>query len=405
MGGQRGQEGERMKRTAVIAGILAGLALPGALVVSSWVSAGGVPETASGGQPASRAARAEWPMFRGSSGMLGVAPGKLPDKLQLRWKFKTAGEVGSSAVIADGRVFIGSNDANVYCLALPTGRKLWSFSTGDAVEAPPTVVGDTVYVGSSDTFLHALEAKTGKPRWKFETQERVLGAANAFRDPTTKALRIVVGSYDHNLYCIDPKTGKGLWKYRSGNYINGGIAVAGGKTVFGGCDAVIHVVPPDGKNAKTIGAGAYIAATPAFDGRHVYVGNYEGGFLCADVEAGKVLWTYKGTQPFVSSPAVGKDRVVIGCRDGSLHCVDRTSGKKIWTFPTRDEVNSSPVLCGDKVVVGSNDGRLYMVKLADGKKVWSYDLGDSVESSPAVAGGWVIVGCNDGFVYAFAPKR
>jgi outer membrane protein assembly factor BamB len=390
-----------MRRAAAIAAILG---LVTGVVVSCRAGAGGDAEKAQQGK-AGAATQADWPMFRGNSGMLGVAPGKLPDQLKLRWKFKTAEAVTSSAVIAGGRVFIGSSDANVYCLDLATGRKVWSFATGDAVEAPPTVLGSTVYVGSSDTFLYALAAGTGKPRWKLETEEKILGAANAFRDPNTKELRIVVGSYDYNLYCVDPKTGKGVWKYKSGNYINGGVAVAGGRTVFGGCDAVIHVVGPDGKKAKAIEAGAYIAATPAFDGERVYVGNYEGGFVCADVAAGKLLWTHEGEGPFVSSPAVGADRVVIGCRDGKLHCVDRKTGRKLWAFATRDEINSSPVICQDKVVVGSNDGRLYMVRLADGKKVWSYDLGDSVESSPAVGGGLVVVGCSDGRVYAFGPKR
>jgi len=400
--GLRVRQGDKKMKRAAATGVM--LAVVTTIVVSCRAGAEGGPGKA-GQRKAGAAAQADWPMFRGNSGMLGVAAGKLPNELKLRWKFKTGGAVTSSAVIASGRVFIGSNDANVYCLDLATGRKVWSFATGDAVEAPPMVLGDTVYVGSSDTFLHALEARTGKARWKLETEEKILGAANAFRDPNTKELRIVFGSYDYNLYCVDPKTGKGIWKYKSGNYINGGVAVAGGRTVFGGCDAVIHVVGPDGKKAKTVEAGAYIAATPAFDGKRVYVGNYEGGFVCADVAAGKIAWTYESDDPFVSSPAVGTDRVVIGCRDGRLHCVDRQTGKRLWAFRTRAEINSSPVICGDKVVVGSNDGRLYMVKLADGKKVWSYDLGDSVESSPAVAGGLVIVGCSDGRVYAFGPKR
>ena len=394
-----------MKRAVAMIGGLVGLGLVAGVVAWTWMHGPGAGGGASGESAEPAVRLADWPLFRGDTGMLGVASGSLGEKLRPLWKFKTAGMVTSSAVVADGRVFIGSGDANVYCLDALTGEKVWSFAAGDSVEAPPTVLAGAVYIGSSDTFLHALEARTGKSLWKVETDEKVLGAANAFRDANTGALRIVFGSYDYNLYCVDANTGEPVWKYKSGNYINGGVAVADGRTVFGGCDAVIHVVRPDGKEHKAIDAGAYIAATPAFDGRRVYVGNYDGGFVCADVADGKIVWTYKADQPFVSSPAVGADRVVIGCRDGQVHCVDRKTGDRLWTFPTRDEVNSSPVICGDKVVVGSNDGRLYLIRLADGQRLWSYDLGDAVESSPAVAGNLVVVGCADGTVHAFGPKR
>ena len=102
-----------------------------------------------------------WAMFRGGPALLGIAPGKLTDSLKLRWKFKTGDAVKSSAVMGGGRVFIGSNDGNVYAIDLVSGKKAWSFQTEDAVEAPPCLLNDTVFIGSSDSFLYALEAKTG----------------------------------------------------------------------------------------------------------------------------------------------------------------------------------------------------------------------------------------------------
>ena len=395
-----------MKRVVTVVVFLAAFAVAGAIMFSlgrrKGTGRGAAPETAApAAAMSSPLPTADWTIFRGDPGMLGVAGGKLPDAMKIRWKYKTNGEVTSSAVIAAGRVFIGSTDANVYCLDAASGRKVWSFATGDAVEAPPTCVDGKIYVGSSDTFLYCLDAASGKLDWKFEAGDRILGAASLFRDGAGGGTRILFGCYDFHLYCLAPADGNCLWKYKSDNYINGGIAVAGGKTVFGGCDAKIHVVSPDGNEAGTIDAGAYVAATPAFDGRFVYVGNFDGGLVCADTRTDKIAWSYRGKAPFFSSPAIGADRVVVGSRDYSLHCMDRKTGKGLWTFATRDEVNSSPVLCGGRVVFGSNDGRLYIVTLADGKKVWSYDLGDAVASSPGVGGGMVVVGCNDQYVYAF----
>ena len=177
--------------------------------------------------------------------------------------------------------------------------------------------------------------------------------------------------------------------------------------MFGGCDAMIHVVSLiDGSMVAQIDSGSYIAASAAFLEGQVYVGNYDNIFMKADIAAGKVVWEYTGSDaPFFSSPAIGENVVIFGGRDERVHCVNRDDGKVVWTFQTRGEVDSSPVICGDKVVVGSEDGRLYVIRLSDGSSVWSYEIGQPITSSPAVARGMVVVGCDDGYVYAFSAVQ
>ena len=83
----------------------------------------------------SGALAADWPIFRGDRGLTGVAPGKLPDKLTLLWKYKFAKFSKASAVIADGQVFIGGDDGNFTAINLATGKKTWEFKTKDPFEA------------------------------------------------------------------------------------------------------------------------------------------------------------------------------------------------------------------------------------------------------------------------------
>jgi outer membrane protein assembly factor BamB len=205
---------------------------------------------------------------------------------------------------------------------------------------------------------------------------------------------------------VNSATGKAVWTYETDNYINGSPAVDDKKTVFGGCDAMIHVVSlTDGREILQIDSESYIAASAAFLDGQVYVGNYDNVLIKADIASGKIVWKYTDSDaPFFSSPAVGRSVVVFGGRDRRVHCVSRKDGKAIWTFETLGEVDSSPVICGDKVIVGSEDGRLYLLKLSDGKKVWSYDIGQPVTSSPAVVNQMVVVGSDDGYVYAFSSQ-
>src|SRR5436190_12582167 len=99
---------------------------------------------------------AEWPMFRGGPSLSGVSPGGLNSELALRWRFKTQGPVKSSAAIAGGRVFVGSDDQQLYALELVGGKTNWTFRTQGPVESSPLVLNDRVYVGSSDAWLYAV---------------------------------------------------------------------------------------------------------------------------------------------------------------------------------------------------------------------------------------------------------
>jgi len=349
----------------------------------------------------------DWPMFRGGQGLLGRAAGMLPDSPELLWKFETGDQVKSSPAIVDDIVYVGSADANVYAIGLEDGRQVWKYQTPDVIEASPCVVEGSTYIGCSDGFLYALDARTGSFRWKYETDGEILGAANWIRSPDGEGLWILVGSYDNRLHCVDSAGGKAVWIYETDNYINGSPAVADQKTVFGGCDAMIHVVSlVDGSKAGGIDGGSYIAGSAAFLDGQIYVGNYDNVFVRADLATEKIVWQYADSDsPFFSSPAVGADVVVFGGRDKRVHCVGRDDGKVLWTFQTLGEVDSSPVICGGKVVVGSEDGRLYILKLSDGSKLWSYETGQPITSSPAVAAGIVVVGCDDGYVYAFGDRQ
>ena len=347
----------------------------------------------------------DWSIYRGNPGLLGTSQAYLPNSLTLLWRFETQDEIKSSAVIDANRVYIGSSDEHVYCLDLTTGEEVWSFEADDGIESPPTVKQDTVFIGSLYGSLYALDATNGQEKWRHEADGQIAGAANWITLPTGETA-VLVGSHDSRVYCLDTQTGQPVWSFETESYVNGTPAVSNQWCTFGGCDAALYIVRlADGNEVGRIDTGSYVAASAAFEDDRIYVGNYDGLFICAQVGEPNALWDYQipGGAIF-SSPAVGEEVVVFGDRDKQVHCLDKTNGEKRWIYKALDNVDSSPVICGDKVVFGSDDGRLYMISLAEGKKVWSYELGQPITSSPAVAQGLVIVGCDDGFLYAFGSK-
>lgn len=359
------------------------------------------------GQEAVESAAASWPIYRGSTALVGLAAGEVPDEPDLLWTFEAGGAITSSPVVADGRVYFGSDDQHLRALDLETGQERWSFATEDLIEAPPLVLDGTVYAGSSDFYLYALDALTGELRWRFETGDKLLGSANAWRGPDGE-LTLLVGSYDTHLYGLDAKTGAERWRYKTDNYVNGTPAVLGERVIFGGCDAGLHVVSAatgERMALMDLGDESYVAGSVGLADDRAYFGHYGNAFVCIDLETRQPVWSFPGERAFFSSPAITADRVVFGGRDKRVHCLNRADGEPVWSFKTGRKVDASPVVVGDRVVVGSGDGRLYLLDLADGREVWSFEVGRSIFSSPAVVDGRILVGANDGRLYAFGTAR
>ena len=49
----------------------------------------------------------------------------------------------------------------------------WTFEAGDAVESSAAIAGGVAYVGSQKGELLALDLATGKPRWRYKTVEGI----------------------------------------------------------------------------------------------------------------------------------------------------------------------------------------------------------------------------------------
>jgi outer membrane protein assembly factor BamB len=66
--------------------------------------------------------------------------------------------------VANGVVYVGSDDENVYALNASTGALLWSYKTRGYVESSPAVANGRVYVGSDDTKIYAFGLKKGQEK-------------------------------------------------------------------------------------------------------------------------------------------------------------------------------------------------------------------------------------------------
>ncbi len=351
----------------------------------------------------------DWPMHRGSPMLQGRSESAAPAKPTLKWTFKAGKPVVGGASIAGDRVYFGDNAGVIYCIGLTDGKEIWSLKTESAVEAIPLILDGTCYIGAADGRLYALDAMTGKKKWEpFETGDKILASASWAKDPTSDKKWVLVGSYDFSFYAIDAATGKQVWKVETENFINSTPAItADGLALFGGCDALMHVVSlKEQKEILKLDAEAYVPASAAVDGKMAYFGSDSKKVYAFDVTNEKPVWTYRDRNfSYFSSPALSSELVMIGARDKRVHALDRKTGEARWTFATKGDVDSSPVLCKDGALVfGSMDGRVYCVESGTGKERWRYEIGSDIASSPAIAKGLIVIGANDGNVYCIGPE-
>jgi outer membrane protein assembly factor BamB len=366
--------------------------------------------------------------------------------LGVAWTGATGAGVASSPAVANGVVYVGSNNGNLYAFAVgcATGggacTPIWTAATGGAIDSSPAVAGNRVYVGSTDGKLYtfAVGCATGglacSPLWTATTG----GAIHS--SPSVDSGVVYVGSSDSHLYAFDatgvtgcsggPKVCTPLWTATTGGAVESSPAVANSTVYVGSNDGKLYAF---GVGCASGGAlcsplwtattGGPVHSSPSVLTGIVYVGSVDGNLYAFD-GAGVTgcngspvvctpLWIGPTSGPIYSSPSLGDGRVWVGSDDGSIyafHIGCNTGGAPctpMWTGTTSGTIRSAPASAHDVLYVGSSDGKIYAFDADCGTggavcpAAWSSTIGTSVLSSPAVSDGVVYVGSSDGKLYAF----
>lgn len=138
--------------------------------------------------------------FAGRVHALDVADGRTA------WTFQSGGPIGHSPLYLDGRVYAASDDGRLYCLQASDGRRLWSYPAGAGIWVAPATDGTRVYAGDRAGVFHAVDARTGAKAWTFPTGGMILKPASVAEDGP-----VVFASEDMHVYALSPD-GRLLWR-------------------------------------------------------------------------------------------------------------------------------------------------------------------------------------------------
>jgi len=300
--------------------------------------------------------------------------------------------VGSSPVVANGVVYIGSG-RGVYGLNAESGVKLWSFTADSSVGSPAVAYG-LVFIGSEDGWLYGIDAGKGTLVWKRDIGTYV-GAEITAPAVEKGIVYVGVGMYEGaTIYALHAKTGRTVWK-RENSWINTEAAIANGIVYFGELCCEFYAFDA---NTGAVLWSVYLDSSPAVANGVVYA-----GANALDARTGTLLWSHSGVEVF-GAPAVADGVVYFAAYN--LYAFNAKTGAKVWRRPLGYYPSySSPAVAGGVVYLGSDDHNLYAFNAKTGAKLWSYETGDVVVSSPVVVNGMVYVGSLDGKLYAFGLKK
>jgi outer membrane protein assembly factor BamB len=271
----------------------------------------------------------------------------------------------SSPVVANGKVYFGSGDENIYALDAASGELRWKFKTNDVVHASPAYADGVLFCGSWDSYFYALDAATGKEKWRFHGGEdpQIHNQVGFQSSPAVVNGVVYTGCRDSNLYALDAASGKEKWRFFNDlSWVITSPAVTGGKLFFATSDSSL--------------------------------------FHVADAVTGKPILKEDGRAYMFSSPTVVNDVALIGVLNGTLQARDVNTGEALWEFRTdASKQNKGWVLTADRKF---NSPLLFYsgwreVPIVGTDRQMSVG---SIFSSPLVANGVVYFGSTDGFLYA-----
>jgi outer membrane protein assembly factor BamB len=311
------------------------------------------------------------------------------------WEFKCEDEVRSSPSVADGIVYIGAYDNNLYALDAKTGEFQWKYPTEGGIAATPCIWKDRVLFGSEDRLLYAISARTGRILWTCPTEGRIRSSVRVEFE------HAFFGSDDHRLYAVSAQSGRVVWRFEGLGPIRS-TPVVGDEVVYVGSEDC-HLYAVDlqtGSQKWKFRANRGITSSPILHGGLVIFGSSDWNVYALDEHSGWSVWRFRTGQMVIASPRAVEDTVYVGSADGCLYALDVNTGRQVWKFDAGSQIVSTPAFADNVVYFGTANGDVVSVNTKSGKERWRFTTGGSVPSSPFVYEGIVYIGSTDHKVYA-----
>jgi glucose dehydrogenase len=308
--------------------------------------------------PGSKAPSGQWPYPNGNLANARVAPGSVissanVSSLREAWAFKLtgqaaagvsyAGSLTAAPVVQGGAVYLQDQDANVYALALSTGKLKWEYRVNVPEKTGPgpdgVAVADGTVYGDTSTSVFALSATTGRTTWVDDDLLREDQGSFEIQPQVADGRVYLASAYGSGasggvLMALSAANGHRLWEF------NTAIGPAQGVQALGLGSGGAWETPLVGNDGSvTFGTGnPYQSIGEAIDypSRQLYTDSA----LNLDAATGKLRWYYQAVPDDfmdhdlqaspVSASIKGAPAIITTGKMGYVYALNAHTGTLLW---------------------------------------------------------------------------
>jgi outer membrane protein assembly factor BamB len=271
---------------------------------------------------------------------------------------------GGGVAYDSGRVYATNGLGYVAALDASTGGAAWTVKPAGPLRGEPSVADGNVYVMTQDNQIFSLKAVDGSTNWSNAAALEIAGVMGAAA-PAIGQGTVVAGFSSGELNAYRPENGRQVWQDALART---SITTSVASLSDIDADPVI-----DSGVVYAVGQGGRMVALDLFSGQRIWELNFAG--ISTPWVAGEWLFAINDkAQAVAINRATGKIRWI--------NQMPRYRKSKAKTGPIS---YFGPVLAGDRLVIAGSNGALININPVDGSFQSQTDINDGVSFQPVVA--------------------
>ncbi|MFB1000580.1 MAG: outer membrane protein assembly factor BamB, partial [Colwellia sp.] len=229
------------------------------------------------------------------------------------------------------KLFIGSENGNVFALDAETGKIDWQGKVKGEVIAAPAIDAGILVVNTASGVIKAFNASNGQDEWQIEQEVPAL-TLRGVSAPAISSGGVIVGSADGTLSVYILENGQQGWTLEVGE--------ASGSTQL---ERVIDV-----------------DSAPLIFGDKIYSISVKGNLTAVDLRTGRMIWERQYSS--YRQLSISGNTIFLTDIKGHVYGVDRQNGFEKWSqLSLTNRGVTGPAVVGNYIVVGDFEGYLHFI--------------------------------------------
>ncbi len=217
---------------------------------------------------------------------------------------------GSGIEQANGMLYAGTSRGYVYAISR-AGRIAWQARLDAGVFSTPVLRNQRLYVASQDGNLYRLNQTTGAVEDRIQTG-RVMSGSMAFSQG-----KLFLANYQGEVISYDTERGRTDWRRSTGNGLIVHLFAERGDLYVMSSDGIVLKYDAAGSRVWRVGLGGRITVAPAFRDGHLHIAAGRALYVI-DGASGSVRWSYvMGSAP-TTAVTVSGGSIIVGTEENGL---------------------------------------------------------------------------------------